>query len=595
MALISIIKDFHPHNYAKLLDKAAELAPSLRHTIVEPVGGFVLKERYSPEREEIVLHKAHHLAMGKGQNLCLDFGTHVVGYPTLHLTYTGSHPDAPAFLKLKFAETIGELSENSGDYDGWVSSSWIQEEYVHVDVLPAEIALPRRYAFRYLKITMMDTSPKYKLIVKRAECRTESSADWSKVPQRTSGDAQLDRIRAVSLRTLANCMQDVFEDGPKRDRRLWMGDLRLQALTNYVSFKNYDLVKRCLYLFAGSRFPDGRVSACIFTKPSVEADDTWLFDYSLLFTIALDDYLRETNDEEALHDLYDVAMQQIELALSYCGPDHLLNEEACDAAFIDWTEGLDKHAAAQAVLICAIRSARRLARRKNDWSQGGWLMEQEDTLKKAALAAFWDAERGCFLSCRAERAGDGSLRGEVSERAGDGSPRDKVSERAGDGSPRDKVSERAGDGSPRGEVSERAGDGSPRGEVSKRAGDGSPRGQISVASQVWMTLADVLPPEEARTLMEHALEIGSDFPMMTPYMHHYYVMALLRTGLREQALQHIRDYWGSMIEAGADTFWEAWNPSDPGASPYGGRVINSYCHAWSCTPAYIMEEMELLG
>ena len=543
MALISIIKDFHPHNYAKLLDKAAELAPSLRHTIVEPVGGFVLKERYSPEREEIVLHKAHHLAMGKGQNLCLDFGTHVVGYPTLHLTYTGSHPDAPAFLKLKFAETIGELSENSGDYDGWVSSSWIQEEYVHVDVLPAEIALPRRYAFRYLKITMMDTSPKYKLIVKRAECRTESSADWSKVPQRTSGDAQLDRIRAVSLRTLANCMQDVFEDGPKRDRRLWMGDLRLQALTNYVSFKNYDLVKRCLYLFAGSRFPDGRVSACIFTKPSVEADDTWLFDYSLLFTIALDDYLRETNDEEALHDLYDVAMQQIELALSYCGPDHLLNEEACDAAFIDWTEGLDKHAAAQAVLICAIRSARRLARRKNDWSQGGWLMEQEDTLKKAALAAFWDAERGCFLSCRAERAGDGSLRGEVSE----------------------------------------------------RAGDGSPRGQISVASQVWMTLADVLPPEEARALMERALEIGSDFPMMTPYMHHYYVMALLRTGLREQALQHIRDYWGSMIEAGADTFWEAWNPSDPGASPYGGRVINSYCHAWSCTPAYIMEEMELLG
>ena len=569
MALISIIKDFHPHNYAKLLDKAAELAPSLRHTIVEPVGGFVLKERYSPEREEIVLHKAHHLAMGKGQNLCLDFGTHVVGYPTLHLTYTGSHPDAPAFLKLKFAETIGELSENSGDYDGWVSSSWIQEEYVHVDVLPAEIALPRRYAFRYLKITMMDTSPKYKLIVKRAECRTESSADWGKVPQRTSGDAQLDRIRAVSLRTLANCMQDVFEDGPKRDRRLWMGDLRLQALTNYVSFKNYDLVKRCLYLFAGSRFPDGRVSACIFTRPSVEADDTWLFDYSLLFTIALDDYLRETNDEEALLDLYDVAMQQIELALSYCGPDHLLNEEACDAAFIDWTEGLDKHAAAQAVLICAIRSARRLARRKNDWSQGGWLMEQEDTLKKAVLAAFWDAERGCFLSCRAERAGDGS--------------------------PRDKVSERAGDGSPRGEVSKRAGDGSPRGEVSERAGDGSPRGQISVASQVWMTLADVLPPEEARALMERALEIGSDFPMMTPYMHHYYVMALLRTGLREQALQHIRDYWGSMIEAGADTFWEAWNPSDPGASPYGGRVINSYCHAWSCTPAYIMEEMELLG
>ena len=55
MALISIIKDFHPHNYAKLLDKAAELAPPLHHSIAEPVGGFKLKERYSPEKEEIVL------------------------------------------------------------------------------------------------------------------------------------------------------------------------------------------------------------------------------------------------------------------------------------------------------------------------------------------------------------------------------------------------------------------------------------------------------------------------------------------------------------------------------------------------------------
>ena len=63
------------------------------------------------------------------------------------------------------------MSENSLEYNGWLSRSWIQEEYVHVDVLPARVTLPRRYAFRYLKITMMDTSPKYKLLVKHAECR----------------------------------------------------------------------------------------------------------------------------------------------------------------------------------------------------------------------------------------------------------------------------------------------------------------------------------------------------------------------------------------------------------------------------------------
>jgi len=65
------------------------------------------------------------------------------------------------------------------------------------------------------------------------------------------------RIDQVSLRTLRNCMQDFFEDGPKRDRRLWLGDLRLQALTNSVTYRNFDLVKRCLYLFAGTANEQG--------------------------------------------------------------------------------------------------------------------------------------------------------------------------------------------------------------------------------------------------------------------------------------------------------------------------------------------------
>ena len=36
------------------------------------------------------------------------------------------------------------------------------------------------------------------------------------------------------------------EDGPKRDRRLWLGDLRLEALANYETYRNFDLVKRLL-------------------------------------------------------------------------------------------------------------------------------------------------------------------------------------------------------------------------------------------------------------------------------------------------------------------------------------------------------------
>ncbi len=515
MALISIIDDFHPMGNDKLLSRAEQLRPMLRHTVREPIGGFQLKERYSPEKNEIVLHRLPHLSMGKGENLCLDFGEHLVGYLTLELSYSGSHPDAPAFLKLKFAETLGELSENSGDYDGWLSKSWIQEEYIHVDLLPSRLVLPRRYAFRYLKITMLDTSPKYKLIVRQAECRTESSADWSKVTPLRCGDEQLERIHAVSLKTLANCMQDELEDGPKRDRRLWVGDLRLMALTNSVSFRQFDIVKRCLYLFAGSRFPDGRVSADLFTKPAVEADDTFLFDYSLMYAVTLEEYLQDTGDAEALDDLYDIAMQQIEFALRQLDESGCVGGTAVKDCFIDWCEGLDKTACASAVLLYALRYARRLARRKNDWSQANFLLQQHDALRSAALRRFWSEEEQCFVS----------------------------------------------------------------------------EGQISAATQVWMTLADVGEPEQGRAAMRRALSLNGEPRMSTPYMHHYYVAALLRAGLTAEAEQHLRSYWGGMLDAGADTFWECWDPVHPGRSPYGGSVVNSYCHAWSCTPAYIIEKL----
>ena len=46
-----------------------------------------------------------------------------------------------------------------------ISRGWIQEEFIHVDVLPAELKLPRRYAFRYMEIEAIDTSLKWQLVV----------------------------------------------------------------------------------------------------------------------------------------------------------------------------------------------------------------------------------------------------------------------------------------------------------------------------------------------------------------------------------------------------------------------------------------------
>jgi alpha-L-rhamnosidase len=79
----------------------------------------------------------------------------------------------------------------------------------------------------------------------------------------------------------------------------------------------------------------------------------------------------------------------------------------------------------------------------------------------------------------------------------------------------------------------------------------------------------------------------------TPYFYHYVAEALLITGQKAEAQAVVRDYWGAMIKAGAETFWEAFDPQQPRTAPYGAFHINSFCHAWNCTPSYLIRTLQL--
>ena len=509
MELISIIPDFQPRSDPRLLAKAEALKPVLQYTEY-PIPSVCLVNGETVAAESLSARPLY-----RGDQVLLDFGRHLVGRLTLNLSTAGSHQDAPAFIQLDFAEMAGELTENPEDYHGWLSHSWIQQERLHLDRLPAAVTLPRRYAFRYVRLTVLDTSPKYQLVLKDAMCRAESAANWANVPEKRFPDGELKRIYDAGLRTLAECTQDVLEDGPKRDQRLWLGDMRLEALTSYTSFRSMDVIKRCLYLFAGTRFPDGRMSANVFTSPEPAADDTFLMDYALLYPVALEEYLAETGDAETLKDLLEPALEQGDWVLAHwLNGENVLKPDAGKTGFIDWSDALDRTAALQGVLILSLDACAALCVRAGDGKRRGAYENRAASLREAALRHFWSAEEQCFLS----------------------------------------------------------------------------GGQISIHTQVWLTLAGVMPDGKARAAFEKALETPGAPQMATPYMHHYYVTALLKAGLKEEAEKHLRAYWGGMLNAGADTFWECYDPADLRASPYGGMIVNSYCHAWSCTPAYLIDK-----
>lgn len=117
----------------KLLNKALNLLPDLVETKVDAVQTVELyKNDNSIVIEQAVDYRKR--VLKKGSRVCLDFGNHQVGYLTLNLNYRGSHPDAPVWLKLHFAENATELFEDGKSYQGWICSSWIEEEQLHVVV-----------------------------------------------------------------------------------------------------------------------------------------------------------------------------------------------------------------------------------------------------------------------------------------------------------------------------------------------------------------------------------------------------------------------------------------------------------------------------
>lgn len=494
------------------LKKADALRPALFHDRISVVETVSFQEENGAYLQKVE-QPYHNRRLKKGDRLCLDFGNHIVGRVTLKFGYTGSHPDAPAWLRLKFAERPCELFEDAQSYRGWISMGWIQHEQVHLDILPTSLELPRRYAFRYLEIEVLDVSRKYQLVLEDAVCDAFTSADDAKL-EPYKGLLELQRLDAVACRTLRSCMQDVFEDGPKRDRRLWLGDLRMQALVNYETFRQNDLVKRCLYLFAGSTLDDGRIGACLFIEPSVEVDDTVMFDYSLFFIATLLDYYKETADMETLTELAPTCWRQLELSQAYFDEHGLVqDQESPGWCFVDWKMGLNKQASAQGIYMFCLKAAIEIAKILQDDRLNK--LKADYDLKKTAAEKLWNGE---FYVSGEEK-------------------------------------------------------------------------QISWASQVWLVLGGAAEDAKARKVLQH-LETTEAVNMVTPYMYHNYVDSLMCAGLTDKALEVLKSYWGGMLREGADTFWELYDPENPNESPYGGTIVNSYCHAWSCAPAYFLRKFD---
>jgi alpha-L-rhamnosidase len=84
-------------------------------------------------------------------------------------------------------------------------------------------------------------------------------------------------------------------------------------------------------------------------------------------------------------------------------------------------------------------------------------------------------------------------------------------------------------------------------------------------TNAYAVLSDVAGPSQYDAIWRNSLSsvghIKYNALIITPYYNYYVISAMAKMGHRAEALDWIRQYWGGMIDEGATSFWEGYDPS----------------------------------
>ncbi|QEC69171.1 Bacterial alpha-L-rhamnosidase [Panacibacter ginsenosidivorans] len=517
-------QDIYKEQRGGWLQKAEESKPPLIETIKQPVTLVTLVQddnvfQHWKAVKSKPVDSLYNNSFKKQSGVVVDFGEHLTGYFTFSVEELNRAADAPLRIKFTFGEVPSELATPFDPYPGGLSRAWLQDEIITISDVPSTITIPRRFAFCYVKMELLGSSVYSDFRITNVSFKASTSVNTTPGALAATTNKMIGDIDRIGLTTLKECMQTVYEDGPKRDRRLWIGDLYLESLANIYSYKNYALTKHCLYLLAGLSYEDGVAPSNVFERPKPHPQINPLFDYALIYDVAVKEYVQATGDKQTALDLWPLIKQQLEIPKKYLGEDGMLDYEKANKEwwlFFDWRNGLDKQAALQGVVIWAYKNTYELAKMIGKENEVAELPALVKKMTDATHKNLYDKTSGVFVSGKDN--------------------------------------------------------------------------QVSYASQAWMVLSGVATKVEGATALKKLPTMQNVVYPGAPYLYHYVIEAMIQCDLKQEAKELLTNYWGGMVNKGADTFWEVYDPKDDFLSPYKFFPVNSYCHAWSCTPVYFIRK-----
>ena len=349
-------------------------------------------------------------------------------------------------------------------------------------------------------------------------------------------DEKLNQIWDVAAYTFHLNSREFFLDGIKRDRWVWSGDAFQSYFVNFYLFMDAPITKRTILALRG--------------RDPIETHINTILDYSLYWLMSIYEYWRFSGDGDFVCAVWPKMCSMADFCLGRRNADGFLEGQPKDWVFVDWAD-LDKDGALCAVQIlfaCAMEAMAECAqvvRRVCDERADAMRADagQIDGLSQAMEQMDWAAEYARYRQLAVD------LRRKIDEKFWDSELHAYV----------DSYS--------------------------------SGRRHVTRHANIFAVLFGFADEGRREEILHGVLENDRIDPITTPYFRFYEMESLCALGQFKKVRQDILDYWGGMLDLGATTIWEEYDPRQ--AVPehyamYGDPYGKSLCHAWGAGPIYLL-------
>jgi len=341
-------------------------------------------------------------------------------------------------------------------------------------------------------------------------------------------DPLLNDLWRVGRHTAHQCMHDAYEDCPGREKRQWVGDGVVHFDIAAAAFgpSAYPLGRQFLRHAAESQRADGLIQ--MFSPGDHRGDGVIIPDYSLHWVRGVVNYWVASGDDDLVSQLFPAVEKVLQWFARHEDENSLLSDIPF-WHFIEWAH-IDRSgeaAAINALYVAALQAASQLATVIDYPRAAQRYKEMSLRVANALNLRHWNPQRGAYV---------------------------------------DSVNPQTGT----------------QGE------------RISQQTNALMIAFDIAPKERWQTIVAtisdaQALKFTAAPPIFTSappfneatdivgantFYCHFLYEAFAKTERFDLALAHMRNFYRPMLEAGATTLWESFEPSA------------SLCHVFSATPVY---------